>query len=113
MELEPAARALLGGGGGGADGPPLGEIYPNIFCVSTDTYHGEKYEKIGAQVMLWLCFSFCVMCLIFYAYHSWKATTGWEEVYVCVIERKWQAGTVSRIGPVRSSPKRPAPMALR
>lgn len=59
-----------------------------VFCVNTYTYRGDKYEKEGAAVMLWMCFVVTILVLVFYAYHWWKASTGWEEVYVAVVERK-------------------------
>nr|AHH02139.1 CnChR2 [synthetic construct] len=48
--------------------------------------HGSDAEHQGALAMQWMAFALCIICLVFYAYHSWKATTGWEEVYVCVVE---------------------------
>jgi hypothetical protein len=37
----------------------------------------------------WSAFALSIILLLFYAYHSWKATVGWEEVYVCIVERAW------------------------
>lgn len=48
--------------------------------------HGTDGELLGSRVCQWFAFSLCIVILVFYAYHSWKATTGWEEVYVCIVE---------------------------
>ncbi|GAX82612.1 hypothetical protein CEUSTIGMA_g10038.t1 [Chlamydomonas eustigma] len=48
--------------------------------------HGTEGQRLGATVMQWTAFVLCVLILMFYTYHYWKATTGWEEVYVCLVE---------------------------
>lgn len=90
--LQPALRALLEVGYDDTESRgyevQTGHVGEGVYCVPTKTFHGYKHEKLGAQIMLWMCFTVCIMCLLFYAYHSWKATTGWEEVYVCMVERE-------------------------
>nr|QCB66177.1 putative channel rhodopsin [Haematococcus lacustris] len=48
--------------------------------------HGTKGEKTGVLVCQWFAFCACIIILMIYAYHTWKATSGWEEVYVCCVE---------------------------
>ena len=43
---------------------------------------------------MWTATAFCIFNLCFYAWDYWKQSTGWEEVYVCVVEGKW----VSEVG---------------
>nr|AHH02126.1 Chrimson [synthetic construct] len=47
---------------------------------------GTPGEKIGAQVCQWIAFSIAIALLTFYGFSAWKATCGWEEVYVCCVE---------------------------
>jgi len=48
--------------------------------------HGTDGARIAAVTCQWFAFATTILALCFYAYDTWKATTGWEEVYVCVIE---------------------------
>nr|AHH02148.1 protein 125 [synthetic construct] len=48
--------------------------------------HGSETEKKVLRGFQWVAFAFSLGVLAYYAYNSWKATTGWEEVYVCIVE---------------------------
>lgn len=58
------------------------------FCKPWLDTRGSSTEKAIANALQWFAFALCVIILCWYAYHSWKATCGWEEVYVCCIERE-------------------------
>nr|AHH02125.1 HdChR [synthetic construct] len=47
---------------------------------------GTDEEMLGANICMWMAFAACLLCLSFYAYSTWRATCGWEEVYVCLVE---------------------------
>jgi hypothetical protein len=92
--LDGAMRMLLGGAapsggsGGGTQGVyTLNELGQECYCIEHIS-HGSKFEKTMMLVCCWATFAISVAILLFYALHSWKATCGWEEVYVCVIECK-------------------------
>lgn len=40
--------------------------------------HGWNEQLVAMRVLQWMAFGLCIFCLGFYAYHAWKATTGWE-----------------------------------
>nr|AHH02100.1 BsChR2 [synthetic construct] len=48
--------------------------------------HGTKAEKTAMIACQWFAFGSAVLILLLYAWHTWKATSGWEEVYVCCVE---------------------------
>nr|AHH02106.1 Chronos [synthetic construct] len=48
--------------------------------------HGTELQHKIAVGLQWFTVIVAIVQLIFYGWHSFKATTGWEEVYVCVIE---------------------------
>nr|AHH02141.1 protein 116 [synthetic construct] len=56
------------------------------FCLPWFDSLGTQSEKTAANALQWTAFGISVAMLIFYAYETWKATTGWEEVYVCGVE---------------------------
>nr|AHH02115.1 protein 92 [synthetic construct] len=47
---------------------------------------GTDSEKLGMQICQWTAFAIAIFLLGFYAFSAWKATCGWEEVYVCLVE---------------------------
>ena len=49
---------------------------------------GSDTEKTVAMVLMWMAFAYCCFNLCFYAWDYYKQSTGWEEVYVCLIEGK-------------------------
>lgn len=57
----------------------------DCYCLP-DHSHGTDAEHTMSLVCQWCAFAFSVILLMFYAYHTWKATCGWEEVYVVTIE---------------------------
>nr|AER58217.1 channelopsin 1 [Chlamydomonas yellowstonensis] len=61
---------------------PAGDCY----CAGWYVSHGSSFEATFAHVCQWSIFAVCVLSLLWYAYQYWKATCGWEEVYVCCIE---------------------------
>ena len=88
-----AARGLLGASSNtvfppGVSGP--GEIAPNVWVVDLGSSHGPDYEFVGVRAIQWIAFAVSISILVFYAWHTWKATCGWEEVYVCAVERAWE-----------------------
>nr|AER58218.2 channelopsin 2 [Chlamydomonas raudensis] len=65
--------------------------YGKLAIVQTDQLswlysHGSSGAKAASIAFQWLAFATAVIGLMFYAWDTWKATTGWEEVYVCTIE---------------------------
>ncbi|PNH09255.1 hypothetical protein TSOC_004141 [Tetrabaena socialis] len=64
-------------------------IIPNdgqCFCEAWLKSKGSHVEGLVANVLQWSAFGFSALILVFYAYQTWKATCGWEEIYVCAIE---------------------------
>lgn len=61
---------------------------PARLCDSDALSAGNIGLQIGAVCAQWIAFATAVAGLIFYAYDTVKATTGWEEVYVCIVERE-------------------------
>lgn len=60
-------------------------------CDDWATYGKEAGSYTEEWVMRGLQFFTAVVSfviLVFYAYEAWKATVGWEEVYVCSVERE-------------------------
>nr|AHH02098.1 protein 91 [synthetic construct] len=55
-------------------------------CVPNSHEYGHQWEQDFAMGCLWFCFALSIGILLFYAFENWRATCGWEEVYVCVIE---------------------------
>lgn len=53
---------------------------PQFVGMPTDQLAGTV-ANIGIAVM-------GVMSLVYYGAHAYMSTCGWEEVYVCIIERK-------------------------
>lgn len=93
MEADTISRVLLGAAAAATGNGTYDGGYPDdCFCIP-HLSHGSDFEKkfsIGCQ---WLAFVLSVLILIFYAWHSWVATTGWEEVYVCIIECRFTLST--------------------
>ena len=88
--MEALSRALLASAGPTGNVPAglfEGEIAKGVYVVDIGKSHGEDYEKVGTLACLWICFALCIGLLCFYAYHTWRATCGWEEIYVASIER--------------------------
>ncbi len=51
----------------------------------------------------------CILALVWYAYNLWKATTGWEEVYVVAVEcERREGGPTRREGGVHGHRQRRA-----
>lgn len=64
------------------------------FCKPWLDSRGSDIEKKIANGLQWFAFALSVLMLIYYAWSTWKATCGWEEVYVCSIESElFFAGT--------------------
>jgi hypothetical protein len=59
----------------------------DCFCIPHFN-HGTPAETMMLKVMLWINFAVCAFLLAYYCYDYYKATCGWEEVYVCIIEGK-------------------------
>lgn len=47
---------------------------------------GSKTEKNVMVAVQWLAFSIAILLLSYYCWSAFKATVGWEEVYVCMVE---------------------------
>ena len=86
---ESVMRALLGASGG-HDAPAGAAHADDCYCIP-HMNHGSHFEHVFAMACSWSAFALSIILLIFYGYHSWKATVGWEEVYVCIVERAWHA----------------------
>lgn len=57
---------------------PIGEY--EAICTDRAPWlesHGTWGQKLGALTSQWFAFAMCVCILIFYAYHTWKASCGW------------------------------------
>nr|BDS00526.1 light-activated cation selective ion channel [synthetic construct] len=61
---------------------PRGQCY----CEGWLRSRGTSIEKTIAITLQWVVFALSVACLGWYAYQAWRATCGWEEVYVALIE---------------------------
>nr|AHH02105.1 protein 121 [synthetic construct] len=55
-------------------------------CDAWEIPYGTDMEETAGNVMQIVTIAFSVLPLFFYAYSAWKATCGWEEVYVCIVE---------------------------
>ena len=90
MEVDTVARALLGAAaaatGNGTHGDD-GAHADDCFCIA-HINHGTDFEQKFSVGCQWTAFVVSIGILAFYAWHSWKYTCGWEEVYVCIIECK-------------------------
>jgi hypothetical protein len=51
----------------------------------------KALRRLPHRSRRWVAFALCVVSLIFYGYHAWKATVGWEEIYVVLVESKCNA----------------------
>ncbi|PNH09251.1 Sensory rhodopsin-1 [Tetrabaena socialis] len=56
------------------------------FCKAWQQSRGSRLESQVAGGLQWFAFAFSLSILAYYAYHAWRATCGWEEVYVCCVE---------------------------
>nr|AHH02107.1 CoChR [synthetic construct] len=56
------------------------------FCLAWTDSLGSDTEQLVANILQWFAFGFSILILMFYAYQTWRATCGWEEVYVCCVE---------------------------
>lgn len=54
-------------------------------------WKGHHGERITSQVILYMGLCLAVIVLAYYIYQSFRSTMGWEEVYVCIIERERNA----------------------
>ena len=52
------------------------------WCSTWFKDQGSSSEKTFQQVMNWICFAVCIVSLLWYAFNFWKATCGWEEVFI-------------------------------
>ena len=59
------------------------------FCKDWLETRGSDVEQKAANALQWFAFALSIIILTWYAYAFWKATCGWEEVYVCTIESEW------------------------
>ncbi len=75
-----AAAAPKAAAGNGTDTHAV-ECYPHFS-------HGTEIEHSIALACQWFATVLCILSLAFYGWHSYKASMGWEEVYVCIIEGK-------------------------
>lgn len=72
------ARSLLSAAGSSVSGN-----------MSATSYLGPPQIMHAAIGVNWFAISVCVASLLFYAFHYSKQYTGWEEVYVCIVEREY------------------------
>ena len=94
MDADTIARTLLGAAG--AAGNATDDYHADTcFCVPYLS-HGSDFEHKFAVACQWFAFVVSILILAFYAWHSWKYTCGWEEVYVCCIECESRASCRSR-----------------
>ncbi|GLC33099.1 hypothetical protein PLESTB_000370500 [Pleodorina starrii] len=56
------------------------------YCEGWLHSRGTDLEKRAAQTLQWVTFGISVATLLWYAFQGWRATCGWEEVYVAIIE---------------------------
>jgi hypothetical protein len=99
MEADTIARVLLGAAAAATgnttdDSHGDGGHGDDCYCIP-HLSHGSDFEQKFSLGCQWLAFVISIAILIFYAWHSWVATTGWEEVYVCVIECKFKITVTS------------------
>nr|AHH02096.1 protein 85 [synthetic construct] len=78
----PVDNSIVIGGIDGWIAIPAGDCY----CAGWYVSHGSSFEATFAHVCQWSIFAVCILSLLWYAWQYWKATCGWEEVYVCCIE---------------------------
>nr|AHH02114.1 protein 123 [synthetic construct] len=58
----------------------------DCYCDAWYTSLGDDWLFTFGNVMTWIVFALSILVLVFYVWHSFHATTGWEECYVAVIE---------------------------
>jgi hypothetical protein len=51
-------------------------------------YRGEPSDLKVAKGLVYLSLAIAALMIAFYVWSYWKSTCGWEEVYVCVVERE-------------------------
>uniref|UniRef100_A0A7S3QU15 Channelopsin 1 n=1 Tax=Dunaliella tertiolecta TaxID=3047 RepID=A0A7S3QU15_DUNTE len=56
------------------------------YCKAWAKSHGTKNEEDAATVWAYIVFAICIIQLMYFAFAAWKATVGWEEVYVATVE---------------------------
>nr|AHH02135.1 protein 122 [synthetic construct] len=55
-------------------------------CLDWHQDLGGHAENIVNNVVQWLCFGLSIANLAYFAWSTFRATCGWEEVYVCSVE---------------------------
>nr|AHH02138.1 SdChR [synthetic construct] len=55
-------------------------------CSSIYIYYGALWEQETARGFQWFAVFLSALFLAFYGWHAYKASVGWEEVYVCSVE---------------------------
>lgn len=66
-------------------------------CVYVPHWDGMPTDQLAATIANIIIAVIGVLSLLYYGSHVFLSTCGWEEVYVCVVEREscWEAGSGS------------------
>jgi hypothetical protein len=70
-------------------GVPVGSI-AGAECIYIPKWAGMPDDQLAATIANIIIAVVGVLSLLYYGAHSYLSTCGWEEVYVCVVERKCQ-----------------------
>jgi hypothetical protein len=57
-------------------------------CVYVPHWDGMPTDQLAATIANTIIAVIGVLSLLYYGSHAYLSTCGWEEVYVCVVERK-------------------------
>jgi hypothetical protein len=57
-------------------------------CAYIPQWYGMPEDQLAATIANIIIAVVGVLSLVYYGAHSYLSTCGWEEVYVCVVERK-------------------------
>lgn len=71
--------------------PVSGDSISDSSCVYIPQWDGMPVDQLAATIANIGIAVIGILSLLYYGAHAYFATCGWEEVYVCVIERKWGA----------------------
>ena len=79
----------MGGDGGFQFNPAYAdEVIILDECVGNVIVIGPLWEQVFARVLQWFTVILSAAFLVYYVYSTFKATCGWEELYVCSVECK-------------------------
>jgi len=57
-------------------------------CVYIPQWSSMEADQMAATVANVVIAAISILSLLYYGAHAYMSTCGWEEVYVCTVERK-------------------------